>query len=85
MPVPRGRAGVKQAMDEYEAGRMHSGSETGPVVTNPKQAIAIALSQAGLSRRNRLSQSKRAMRDRSTAASPPMSTPEICRGYRKLG
>ncbi len=34
---------VKQAMDEYKAGDLHSGKD-GPVVTNRKQAIAIGLS-----------------------------------------
>ena len=33
-------------MGEMKAGRLHSGSKAGPVVTNPKQAIAISYSQA---------------------------------------
>jgi hypothetical protein len=36
---------VKDEMDKFEAGTLHSGSNTGKVVTNPKQAIAIALSE----------------------------------------
>lgn len=36
---------VKATMDEFKAGELHSGSKTGPKVTNPKQAIAIGLSQ----------------------------------------
>ena len=36
---------VKDEMDKFESGQLHSGSPTGPVVTNPKQAIAIALSE----------------------------------------
>jgi hypothetical protein len=32
-------------MHEFKAGELHSGSSTGPTVTNPKQAIAIALSE----------------------------------------
>lgn len=36
---------VKDEMDRFESGDLHSGSPTGPVVTNPKQAIAIALSE----------------------------------------
>jgi len=35
-------------MREYKAGKLHSGSKKGPEVTNPKQAIAIALSEAGV-------------------------------------
>ena len=37
--------GVAGTMREYKAGTLHSGSKTGPVVTNPKQAIAIGLSE----------------------------------------
>jgi len=38
--------GVEKTMREFKAGRLHSGSSTGPLVTNPKQAIAIALNNA---------------------------------------
>ena len=38
---------VRKVMREYKAGKLHSGSKKGPEVTNPKQAIAIALSEAG--------------------------------------
>ncbi len=37
---------VRKVMDEFKAGKLHSGSKKGPEVTNPKQAIAIALSEA---------------------------------------
>lgn len=37
---------VQQTMHEFKHGTLHSGSKTGPKVTNRKQAIAIALSQA---------------------------------------
>lgn len=33
-------------MSEFKKGDLHSGSKNGPKVTNPKQAIAIALSEA---------------------------------------
>lgn len=36
---------VKRVMKEYKSGNLHSGSSKGPVVTEPKQAIAIALSE----------------------------------------
>jgi hypothetical protein len=36
----------EKVMHEYKTGTLHSG-KNGPVVTNPKQAIAIALSEAG--------------------------------------
>ena len=35
-----------KVMHEFKAGELHSG-KNGPVVTNPKQAVAIALSEAG--------------------------------------
>jgi len=41
---------IKKVMDEYKAGTLHSG-KGGKVVKNPKQAIAIALSQAGKSQK----------------------------------
>ena len=36
---------ISKVMREYKAGTLHSG-KGGPVVNNPKQAVAIALSQA---------------------------------------
>lgn len=36
---------VRGVMREFNAGQLHSGSSRGPVVTNPKQAVAIALSE----------------------------------------
>ena len=41
-----GQAKVGKVMGEYKSGTLHSGSKTGPVVKSPKQAIAIALSEA---------------------------------------
>jgi hypothetical protein len=37
--------GVAKTMREFKAGTLHSG-KGGPVVKNPKQALAIALSEA---------------------------------------
>jgi hypothetical protein len=53
MPVARGREGVREVMHEYKHGTLHSGSKRGPRVRSRRQAIAIALNQAGLSRRSR--------------------------------
>lgn len=36
---------VEKVMHEFGEGKLHSGSKKGPKVTNPKQAIAIALSE----------------------------------------
>ena len=41
---------VKKVMGEYKEGTLHSG-KGGKVVTNPKQAVAIALSEAGKAKR----------------------------------
>jgi ribosomal protein L21E len=41
---------VKKVMKEYKSGKLHSG-KSGKIVKNPKQAIAIALSQAGKSKK----------------------------------
>jgi hypothetical protein len=41
---------VKGELSKFKEGSLHSGSKKGPKVTDRKQAIAIALSEAGLSR-----------------------------------
>lgn len=37
---------ISKVMHEYKEGELHSGSKKGPLVKNPKQAVAIALSEA---------------------------------------
>jgi hypothetical protein len=44
-------AKVSKVMKEFKTGTLNTGSKKGPVVKNPKQAIAIALSQAGMSKK----------------------------------
>lgn len=51
MPVSKGPKGVAQEMRKFKAGKLHSGPKTGPIVKNPKQAIAIALNEAGMSKK----------------------------------
>ncbi len=43
---------ISKVMREYKAGSQHSG-KGGPVVKSPKQAVAIALSEAGKSRKKK--------------------------------
>lgn len=42
----KGKAKIEKVMHEMKEGKLHSGSKKGPLVTNPKQGIAIALSEA---------------------------------------
>jgi hypothetical protein len=42
---------VEKVMKEYKSGKLHSGSKKGPVVKSRKQAVAIALSEAGKSKK----------------------------------
>lgn len=37
---------IHKVMKELKEGKLHSGSKKGPLVTNKKQGIAIALSEA---------------------------------------
>lgn len=49
MKKTKAQAKISKVMREYKAGELHSG-KGGKVVKNPKQAIAIALSEAGMSK-----------------------------------
>lgn len=44
---------MHKVMGEYKRGTLHSGSKSGKKVTSRKQAIAIGLSEAGKSRRDK--------------------------------
>lgn len=46
----RGKKKVAKVMREYKKGKLHSGSKHGPKVKSRKQAVAIAMSEAGLSK-----------------------------------
>ena len=49
---------VAKVMREFKKGKLHSGSKKGPKVKSRKQAIAIALSEAGMSRRRNAKRKK---------------------------
>ena len=42
---------VGKVMSEYKHGDLHSGSKSGPKVTSRDQAMAIAMSEAGMSKK----------------------------------
>lgn len=44
--VSKGKKKIEKVMHEFKENKLHSGSKKGPKVSNPKQAIAIALSEA---------------------------------------
>lgn len=46
----KGKKKVAKVMREYKAGTLHSG-KGGPVVKSRKQAVAIAMSEAGMAKK----------------------------------
>jgi hypothetical protein len=52
---PKTKAGkqakVGKVMKEFKAGELHSGSKKGPMVTSRAQAIAIGMSEAGMTKK----------------------------------
>ena len=44
---------IKDELRKFKEGTLHSGSKKGPKVVDRKQAIAIALSEAGLSKKGK--------------------------------
>jgi len=74
MPVKKGQAGVKQEMHKFKEGKLHSGSSKGPIVTDRKQAIAIAMSEAGLSKNQK----------KAVHGSDTFTEQEIAQGYRRV-
>jgi len=52
------QAKVKKVMKEFKTGTLHSGKK-GPVVKSRKQAVAIAMSEAGMSKKGKKSGGKK--------------------------
>jgi len=50
--MSKGQQKVEKVMGEYKRGSLHSG-KGGPIVKKRGQAIAIALSEAGMSKKRR--------------------------------
>lgn len=46
----KGQKKVEKVMREFKEGKLHSGSKKGPKVMSRNQAVAIALSEAGMSK-----------------------------------
>lgn len=72
--TPKQRATVERVMHEYKEGDLKSGS--GRKVKNEKQAVAIALSEAGVSREKGSAQNKKNAK-RSESRSDEMTMAEL--------
>ena len=53
MKKAKGAKKVAKVMREFKGGKLHSGSKKGPVVKSRKQAIAIAMSEAGMAKKKK--------------------------------
>lgn len=51
MATKKKPAKIGKVMHEYKTGELHSGSKSGPVVKNRRQAVAIAMSEAGMAKK----------------------------------
>lgn len=49
----KGQKKLAKVMGEFAAGKLHSGSKTGPKVKSRSQAVAIAMSEAGKTKKKK--------------------------------
>lgn len=49
----KANAKITKVMHEWKTGTLHSGSKKGPIVKSKKQAIAIAMSEAKMSKKKK--------------------------------
>ena len=52
-PKSAKKARMEEEMHKFKTGKLHSGSKNGPKVKSRRQAIAIALSESGQSRKSK--------------------------------
>lgn len=53
MPKGKGKKTVEDVMGKFKKGELHTGSKKGPVVKSRMQAIAIAMSESGMSKKKK--------------------------------
>lgn len=53
MATKRQKDKTHKVMKEFQQGTLHSGSKTGPKVRSRRQAVAIAMSESGQSRKRK--------------------------------
>jgi len=84
MPAVSKAQRVAAAIAEHEPEKLYARNKGMATMGKKELHMMASTPEKGLPARRKISQSKRSMRDRSTAASPPMSTKEIMCGYRKM-